>query len=309
MNHHQDSNSIINTLNYIYISNNRQIERLISMNSQVQTAIIGIANRSEPRNYNQANPQVQNNRRNHSRQTNTSRQNHTGNRATGYNSISHDAEIRNAMSYLLNQNTRRLFDASSNYFADASSNYFADASSNYSRWDGSFLTPYQVPVNTPAVSRGNTMPNTPLMRNFFDPVAIFPTQEQINSATRTVRYGDILNPLNSSCPISLDVLTDDTRVVIIRHCGHIFKEHEFGVWFRSNCKCPVCRYDIRTNNTNVVSIGVEPPTDEPLGDTAIEHIDISGNDVPYTHITIDISGNITDYLTQTWLSGLFNPTA
>jgi hypothetical protein len=84
-----------------------------------------------------------------------------------------------------------------------------------------------------------------IFETFFQPVDIFPTPTQIEQATRPVRYGDILRPLNNSCPISLEPFNDTSMVCMIRYCGHIFNPDELSNWFRSNCRCPVCRYDIR----------------------------------------------------------------
>jgi len=93
-----------------------------------------------------------------------------------------------------------------------------------------------------------------ILNNFFDPVPIYPTQTQIEHATRRVRYCDIVTPLNTSCPISLEAFNDSDNVTVIRHCGHIFNTSEINNWFRSNCVCPVCRYDIRNyNNNNIQS--------------------------------------------------------
>jgi hypothetical protein len=86
--------------------------------------------------------------------------------------------------------------------------------------------------------------------NFFQPVEIYPTQSQIEAATRIVRYCDITRPINTSCPISMDEFNDNDMVVVIRHCGHIFHNEQITNWFRSNCRCPVCRYDIRGYNSN-----------------------------------------------------------
>ena len=58
-----------------------------------------------------------------------------------------------------------------------------------------------------------------VFNSFLQPVEIYPTQSQIEYATRRVVYCDIARPVNTSCPI--------------------------------NCRCPVCRYDIRDyNNTS-----------------------------------------------------------
>jgi hypothetical protein len=98
----------------------------------------------------------------------------------------------------------------------------------------------------------NNIRNTNLSRifqNFLEPINIYPTQSQIESATRYVRYSDILNPINRSCPITLEPFSDSDNVLVIRNCGHIFNNESLNNWFRSNCRCPVCRYDIRTYNS------------------------------------------------------------
>jgi hypothetical protein len=88
-----------------------------------------------------------------------------------------------------------------------------------------------------------------LIQNFFQPIEVFPTQTQIESATRIVRYCDIISPRNRSCPISLENFNDADMVSVIRFCGHIFNTEQLNTWFRSNCRCPVCRYDIRRYNS------------------------------------------------------------
>jgi hypothetical protein len=93
-----------------------------------------------------------------------------------------------------------------------------------------------------------------LLNSFLEPVNITPTREQIENSTRNITYGDILDPINNSCPISLEQFTDSSTVTMIRQCRHIFNTNSLMAWFNSNCKCPVCRYDIRdyraNNNSN-----------------------------------------------------------
>jgi hypothetical protein len=115
--------------------------------------------------------------------------------------------------------------------------------------------------------RSNNFSN--LLQRFFQPVEIFPTQTQIETATRSVRYCDILNPINRSCPISLENFSDSDNVTVIRYCGHIFNRNQLNTWFRSNCRCPVCRYDIRNYNSNS------------------NFFDLSGN------VSVDTSNNLT----------------
>jgi hypothetical protein len=84
--------------------------------------------------------------------------------------------------------------------------------------------------------------------SFFDNVIVSPSTEQINTSTRTLRFGDIETPINDRCPISFETFTPEDNVLQIIHCGHIFNPCEIAVWFRSNVGCPVCRYDIRNHN-------------------------------------------------------------
>jgi uncharacterized Zn finger protein (UPF0148 family) len=87
-----------------------------------------------------------------------------------------------------------------------------------------------------------------VLQSFLDPITVRPTEYQISNATRNINYGVIENPLNLSCPISLETFESDNDVTQIVHCGHIFNEDSLNQWFQSNVRCPVCRYDIRTNN-------------------------------------------------------------
>lgn len=78
-----------------------------------------------------------------------------------------------------------------------------------------------------------------------EPVIVFPSPAQIDFATKTFKFCDINQPLNISCPITLESFTENSMVTMIKHCGHIFTSSEIKTWFLSNCKCPICRYDIR----------------------------------------------------------------
>jgi hypothetical protein len=83
--------------------------------------------------------------------------------------------------------------------------------------------------------------------NNLEPVYIIPNESQIEHAViRNIHYINISNPMNQSCPISTEPFHDNSNVSIIRHCRHIFNSDELSSWFRYNCICPVCRYDIRT---------------------------------------------------------------
>jgi hypothetical protein len=89
-----------------------------------------------------------------------------------------------------------------------------------------------------------------LLQSFLQPIDVYPTQSQIEVATRRVRYSDISRPVNTQCPISMDEFNDNDIVTVIRPCGHIFHSNNINNWFRTNCRCPVCRCDIRDYNSN-----------------------------------------------------------
>jgi hypothetical protein len=113
-----------------------------------------------------------------------------------------------------------------------------------------------------------------LFNSFLEPIEIHPTPAQIEDATRIIRFGDIINPLNDSCPISLNRFNENDFVSIIRHCNHIFNTSELNSWFLGSCKCPVCRYDIRTTTTTIIDV-----SNNVLRRNNTRSIDVSNNDV------------------------------
>ena len=97
-----------------------------------------------------------------------------------------------------------------------------------------------------------------LLSTFFTNVPVVPTEQDIQRASRLVLYREIENPINTSCPISLEPFTADQTVRQLRHCSHIFYENEFNSWFQNNVRCPVCRHDIRSQPTTDESNNVDP---------------------------------------------------
>jgi hypothetical protein len=86
---------------------------------------------------------------------------------------------------------------------------------------------------------------THLINAFTEPVPIRPSETVLNNATRRVQYANIVRPLNTSCPITLERFEDSNEITQILGCGHIFNSTGINSWFRNNVRCPVCRYDIR----------------------------------------------------------------
>ena len=81
---------------------------------------------------------------------------------------------------------------------------------------------------------------------FYDPVPVFPSIAQIQEGIRNITFSSLANPINDACPISLNVFQPFEVVSQIRGCGHVFSEAPLGIWLRTNCRCPVCRFDVRT---------------------------------------------------------------
>uniref|UniRef100_A0A6C0JLN7 RING-type domain-containing protein n=1 Tax=viral metagenome TaxID=1070528 RepID=A0A6C0JLN7_9ZZZZ len=85
-----------------------------------------------------------------------------------------------------------------------------------------------------------------LSANQFQDVVVRPTQEQLQAATQQITYWQ--TSINQTrCPITLEDFEDGQIVRQITHCGHTFCENAIQNWFLTNVRCPVCRYDIRTN--------------------------------------------------------------
>jgi hypothetical protein len=93
----------------------------------------------------------------------------------------------------------------------------------------------------------NTLATNILNSLFWDPVAIFPTEEEINDATTTIAYSDLPDDA-ARCPITLEEFNNESEILRIDRCGHCFSRSGILRWFRNHVSCPVCRHDIRNNN-------------------------------------------------------------
>jgi hypothetical protein len=102
-------------------------------------------------------------------------------------------------------------------------------------------------------TRQNLVVNIPLQMdlsgNFFDPIPVVPTQQQINSALE-----NHIQVNETVCSICQENVTCASR---IRSCGHCFHGDCIRQWFSMNPRCPMCRVDIRddlrTINNNTIN--------------------------------------------------------
>jgi hypothetical protein len=254
---------LINILNTMYNDNNRQIQNLNDQNNQIISIITDILHVPSSNNR-------QNNHNSNRRQNNREQGSRQNNRNNNFGSI-----FLNNRQYIIDDIQQVNLPSSFPSVAGTGiegrlcGNYRGAAARDAARDAG------RIQHERPA----NIFSN--LFQSFFDPVVIYPTSSQIETATRRVLYRDIAAPINSSCPISMDTFNDNETVTIIRHCGHIFNSDELTTWFQSNCRCPVCRYDIRNFNRNISSLSNQERSNNDL-----IH-DTSGNILPPQ----DASGN------------------
>lgn len=144
-------------------------------------------------------------------------------------------------------------------------------------------------------------------------VIVRPTEQQIQNATRIVRYGSIEHPLSESCPITLERFNPDDNVRQIHRCGHIFLPQAFNEWFNSNVRCPVCRFDIRehTNNNSVTT--TQPSATQPSATqssaTQPSVLDDSDDNSDQESVAQDnsIDDNLLSSISSRLIQSLINP--
>ena len=97
-----------------------------------------------------------------------------------------------------------------------------------------------------------TMPN--MVGNFLDPVTIAPSVAQINHSLENTES------TTSSCAVCQDSIS--SGACRIRQCGHVYHRACIVTWFSTSVRCPVCRYDIRTESpaNQTFSVGEETPS-------------------------------------------------
>ena len=143
-----------------------------------------------------------------------------------------------------------------------------------------------------------------IVRTFYDTVPVIPTRLQIDTSTRTCLFSQIENPINLSCPITLDRFNQQSNVTQILNCCHIFNSTSIESWFQTSVRCPVCRYDIRdTINTPSTSPSINsssPP--HPPSQNNYARINSASANRQYI---ITPTTSLTD-LTETILEQLFN---
>lgn len=111
------------------------------------------------------------------------------------------------------------------------------------------------------------------------------TPAQIREATTSGVYSDVREEMDETtdvesgrrprCPISWSVFEEDTSVLKINGCGHIFSDGALTEWLRMRSTCPTCRYNLlqsneefrrrREGSSEPSPLGVNIPENAPLG--------------------------------------------
>jgi hypothetical protein len=195
---------------------------------------------------------------------------------------------------------------------------------------------YNTPINPSIYSNipiNSTFRNNDLatfFNNFLNStVPVRPTAEQLQNASRTIRYGDIETPLSETCPISLERFETDEMVMQIIPCGHLFCQSQFQEWFENNVRCPVCRYDIRnyrpntrTSNSNqniptpVQTTSPNVNTNNETQESSFSNINIVRNDetneidqVGFDITSSDLANDLISNITSRLFQSILNPSS
>jgi hypothetical protein len=291
----------INILNTMYNDNLRIIHHLMDQNTEITSQLIDIMNSRRIQNNSSLNNASRGiNHRNYNREHYSRRyRNNPIVENVNNNNNSNNSNNNN------NNTQRRVYIDNIPYYVDD-------------------LQLYTIPLNS-STSRNVSSQFSRMVNSFLEPINVTPTQTQIENATRNIVYGDILDPINNSCPISLEPFTDTSHVTMIRHCRHIFNTNSLLSWFNSNCKCPVCRYDIRNhnpnnnnNNNNTATTSDQEREDEEEEKNANEYVNRANNqptnadnlnnnaiETLFVEILSDLSNNNIEYTLDN-TSQLFN---
>ena len=293
---------LITILNRMYDDNLRQITSLQESNLQIRTIIVDLLSNTQQQ-------QQQQRQRQYVNIDNINRYNNDSIQQPNYpNQTLIGARLARENARRLRENARRVRETPNTPIIQDT-----PITQNTPTIRNALLSHYQYFPSLPSINANLTN----YLQSFLEPIDVYPTQQQIENATRNVLYRNIVEPTNQSCPISLEPFQDDDIVSMIRYCGHIFHRSELIHWFETNCKCPVCRYDIRnysannqsplTNNSNETSENdddipyLEPNTDEP--ETII---DDQGPNTEENESNIDISGNRINRLADIFINNFLN---
>jgi hypothetical protein len=118
-----------------------------------------------------------------------------------------------------------------------------------------------------------------------------PTNDQIGRATSNTVFGNIISPVNATCPISRDEFNDESEITMIRGCCHVFNRASLREWFANHSTCPMCRRDIRMYREPVDAANTDDTAAAPL-----HRANMSIDSVDENHVTFsyDLPAHVDD---------------
>ncbi len=130
------------------------------------------------------------------------------------------------------------------------------------------------------------------------------TNNEIDRFTNVCNFSFIIDPINSSCPITFEDFSPNDRVMVINHCRHIFNENSLRSWFTYNTHCPLCRHNLRqnTNNTSYYNFNHNQNQINDMSENIINDISSNFNNVFNNIINTYSNNNINTGETITTLS-------
>ena len=124
------------------------------------------------------------------------------------------------------------------------------------------------PVRTyyPERENNNNITRMPsiIPSTFFDSVNVSASIRQIADSCSVMPYSSLTDDEKSQytfCSITLNQFNSSSRVMKINYCGHIFSENGLRQHFNNSVRCPICRYDIRSNLYQVYNNNNETNTE------------------------------------------------
>jgi len=116
-------------------------------------------------------------------------------------------------------------------------------------------TNFQLIVNNTAsfeASANNNNDNNELTYEYFQEVSLTNLKTIIKNNINECNFCTLCEPLNESCSITQEEFLPNTKVSVIKNCGHLFNPKAINEWLVNHQTCPNCRYNILTNS-NIIS--------------------------------------------------------
>jgi len=156
------------------------------------------------------------------------------------------------------QTTQRGFNNSS-FFSNNTSSFFNSPGGRFQSYlnpQAQFMQPTRRTLTRRPQARNRSTSNFMNIFNLLrdnltrnsEPIPL--TDEEINNNCTRALLRDISSNI-TTCPIDLAELQQDEYVLKINHCGHVFRESNLRRVFQTSSLCPLCRHNLRSNNSSV----------------------------------------------------------